>query len=105
MALYDNKHWMLSHIRHSFIFSDETGYSEMVMMDEDLRVPSMKAYPGLDQDDEDEDGDLARSLDVHGGKLIQQISFLFKLHFVMQSWILEHTVAEQTQLKSSKSLI
>jgi hypothetical protein len=38
-----------------------------------LRVPSMKAYPGLDQDDEDEDGDLARSLDVHGGKLIQRI--------------------------------
>lgn len=76
MALYDNKHWLLSHIRHSFIFSDETGYSEMVMMDEDLRVPSMKAYPGLDQDDEDEEGDLARSLDIHGGEPIQQIRLM-----------------------------
>ncbi|XP_065348191.1 target of rapamycin complex 2 subunit MAPKAP1 [Cloeon dipterum] len=65
MALYDNKHWLLSHIRHSFIFSDESGFSEMVMMDEDLRVPSMKAYPDLDQDEEDEDGDAPRSLDVN----------------------------------------
>ena len=25
MALYDNKWWLLSHIRHSFLLSDETG--------------------------------------------------------------------------------
>ena len=26
MAYYDNKHWLLSHIRNSFISSDDTGY-------------------------------------------------------------------------------
>lgn len=25
MALYDNKHWLLSHIRDSFISTDDTG--------------------------------------------------------------------------------
>jgi len=27
MAFYDNKHWLLSHIRNSFISSDDTGAS------------------------------------------------------------------------------
>ena len=31
MALYDNPLWLLSHIRHSFVVSDDTGNSELVM--------------------------------------------------------------------------
>ena len=31
MALYDNPLWILSHIRNSFIVSDDTGNSELVM--------------------------------------------------------------------------
>lgn len=30
MALYDNKWWLLSHIQHSFLLSDDTGNTEMV---------------------------------------------------------------------------
>lgn len=28
MALYDNKYWLLSHIRNSFISTDDTGYKK-----------------------------------------------------------------------------
>ena len=31
MALYDNPLWLLSHIRHSFVVSDDTGNSELDM--------------------------------------------------------------------------
>ena len=31
MALYDNPLWILSHIRNSFVVSDDTGNSELVM--------------------------------------------------------------------------
>nr|CAD7396535.1 unnamed protein product [Timema cristinae] len=36
MAFYDNKHWLLSHIRNSFISSDDTGMCEMVMLGDDI---------------------------------------------------------------------
>ncbi len=35
MALYDNKWWLLSHIQHSFVLSDDTGNSELVMTGRD----------------------------------------------------------------------
>ena len=31
MALYDDKWWLLSHISHSFVLSDDTGNAELVM--------------------------------------------------------------------------
>ncbi|XP_053695431.1 stress-activated map kinase-interacting protein 1 [Sabethes cyaneus] len=36
MATYNNPHWLLSHIRNSFISTDDTGLSETVMMLEDI---------------------------------------------------------------------
>lgn len=85
MATYNNPHWLLCHIRNSFISTDDTGMCEAVMVSEDL--PSQFAqmhtrrpetghngfedtqdfvcYPGLDQSD-DEDGDLlSQSYDIH----------------------------------------
>lgn len=70
MATYNNRHWLLSHIRNSFISTDDTGMSENVMSED---MPSQfvarsrrgatqshdndnyMCYPGLDQSD-DEDG-------------------------------------------------
>ncbi|XP_063972241.1 stress-activated map kinase-interacting protein 1 [Diachasmimorpha longicaudata] len=62
MALYDNKHWLLSHIRDSFISTDDTGMCEMVMLGEDipkqLKTNGEACYPGDEQsDDEDLDGE------------------------------------------------
>lgn len=69
MATYNNRHWLLSHIRNSFISTDDTGMSENVMY-EDLpsqfisrikkksiseSYENYMCYPGLDQSD-DEDG-------------------------------------------------
>ncbi|CRL01041.1 CLUMA_CG014505, isoform A [Clunio marinus] len=36
MATYNNKHWLLSHIRNSFVSTDDTGISELVMNSDDL---------------------------------------------------------------------
>lgn len=65
MATYNNRHWLLSHIRNSFISTDDTGMSENVMSEDmpsqfvaRLRKNSSDnymCYPGLDQSD-DEDG-------------------------------------------------
>eukprot|EP00095_Tigriopus_kingsejongensis_P012344 snap_masked-scaffold198_size266703-processed-gene-0.14 protein:Tk12344 transcript:snap_masked-scaffold198_size266703-processed-gene-0.14-mRNA-1 annotation:"target of rapamycin complex 2 subunit mapkap1-like" len=38
MALYDDKWWLLSHIAHSFVLSDETGSSEQVMTPQDAQA-------------------------------------------------------------------
>ncbi|KAK0180037.1 hypothetical protein PV327_005720 [Microctonus hyperodae] len=60
MALYDNKHWLLSHIRDSFISTDDTGMCEIVMSGEDipkqLKANGARCYPRMeDSDDEDLD--------------------------------------------------
>lgn len=82
MATYNNKHWLLSHIRNSFISTDDTGMCETVMLSEDLpRLLAMKSkmlspapakpgddfccYPGLDQSEEDEEEDLWPSMEIH----------------------------------------
>lgn len=81
MATYNNKHWLLSHIRNSFISTDDTGMCETVMLSEDLprllalkskmRSPAPKpnddfcCYPGLDQSEEDEEEDLWPSMEIH----------------------------------------
>lgn len=36
MATYNNKHWLLSHIRNSYIGTDDTGMCEAVMLSDDL---------------------------------------------------------------------
>lgn len=68
MATYNNKHWLLSHIRNSFISTDDTGMCETVMMSQDLPSAIQErtiysCYPGLDQSD-DEGGMDAGSYDV-----------------------------------------
>ena len=37
MALYDDPIWLLSHINHSFVLSDETGNSELVLNSRDAK--------------------------------------------------------------------
>ncbi|KAJ3664755.1 hypothetical protein Zmor_000301 [Zophobas morio] len=58
MALYDNKYWLLSHIRNSFISTDDTGMCELIMAGEEgVRKhlkQSLDLYPD-DEDSEDED--------------------------------------------------
>ncbi|XP_076232253.1 SAPK-interacting protein 1 [Calliopsis andreniformis] len=69
MAFYDNDHWLLSHIRDSFLSTDNTGQCEMVMLGEDIPKQlksngTLQCYPGMeDSDDEDLDA-LAESYDV-----------------------------------------
>lgn len=36
MATYNNKHWLLSHIRNSYIATDDTGMCESIMLSDDL---------------------------------------------------------------------
>lgn len=92
MATYNNQHWLLSHIRNSFISTDDTGMCEAVMLSEDLpsryiqnhtKLQSFRStseqqevttpntrppeeflyYPGL-QEQEDEDDVLNQSYDI-----------------------------------------
>lgn len=42
MATYNNKHWLLSHVRNSFISTDDTGLCEAIMLTEDM--PSQYAF-------------------------------------------------------------
>ncbi|XP_054273637.1 target of rapamycin complex 2 subunit MAPKAP1 [Macrosteles quadrilineatus] len=70
MATYDNKHWLLSHIRNSFIFSDDTGICEAAMGGENiahqLNVSQYECYPGVDGGDDEEESDvLGQSYDLH----------------------------------------
>ncbi|XP_069697970.1 target of rapamycin complex 2 subunit MAPKAP1 isoform X2 [Periplaneta americana] len=80
MALYDNKHWLLSHIRNSFISSDDTGMCEMVMLGEDIprklsNVTKFDCYPGVDESDEEED-----EMDVMGQSFDIQSDIDFGIH-------------------------
>lgn len=92
--MYNNKHWLLCHIRDSFISTDDTGVSEAVLAGEDMPSAFLKNlqkeldegaaggaeasstgglpvefcfYPGMDQLDED-DLDLPGSYEVSGGE-------------------------------------
>ncbi|RZC35178.1 target of rapamycin complex 2 subunit MAPKAP1 [Asbolus verrucosus] len=60
MALYDNKYWLLSHIRNSFISTDDTGMCELIMAGEEGCRKHLKQSLDLYPDDEDsEDDDLS----------------------------------------------
>lgn len=69
MAFYDNEHWLLSHIRDSFLSTDNTGQCEMVMLGEDipkqLRSNGMlQCYPGMEESDDEDLDALAESYDI-----------------------------------------
>ncbi|XP_058447142.1 stress-activated map kinase-interacting protein 1 [Malaya genurostris] len=95
MATYNNAHWLLSHIRNSFISTDDTGLSETVMMLED--IPAQYAqlhkqalanqsvglgtaksyedfycYPGLDDSDEEEIDSMSQSYEI---QMDQEVGF------------------------------
>ncbi|XP_043275029.1 stress-activated map kinase-interacting protein 1 [Venturia canescens] len=68
MALYDNRHWLLSHIRDSFISTDDTGMCEIVMLGEDipkqLKSNGLKCYPGMEESDDEDLDAMAESYDI-----------------------------------------
>uniref|UniRef100_A0A146KUD3 Target of rapamycin complex 2 subunit MAPKAP1 n=1 Tax=Lygus hesperus TaxID=30085 RepID=A0A146KUD3_LYGHE len=68
MALYDNKHYLLSHIRNSFIASDDSGMCEVVMTCDNVarQIPVGKydCYPNV-LEEEEEDAILAQSFDLN----------------------------------------
>ncbi|XP_023297430.2 stress-activated map kinase-interacting protein 1 isoform X1 [Lucilia cuprina] len=46
MATYSNPHWLLCHIRNSFISTDDTGMCETVMVSDDLPKHYLRKYQG-----------------------------------------------------------
>lgn len=99
MATYNNKHWLLSNIRNSFISTDDTGMCETLMLTEDMpsqyailckthnantsdsnvilsssskSLESYLFYPGLEQSDEDDLDPTAQSYDI---QMDQDIGF------------------------------
>ena len=74
MALYDNRHWLLSHIRNSFISSDETGMWEAIIINEKPKDYNLftkgDMYPHIEESDDDEEdrGDeLCNSFEIQSG--------------------------------------
>lgn len=87
MATYNNKHWLLSHIRNSFISTDDTGMCETIMLSDDLPSKCLESnnitrkkkssqilnngetdeydwYPGLDQSDDEDLDQLSHSYNI-----------------------------------------
>ena len=69
MAFYDSKHWLLSHVRNSFVSSDDTGMCEMVMQGENLSkklvsTTKFDCYPGEDDCEEDDMDAMGQSFDI-----------------------------------------
>ncbi|XP_017133194.1 stress-activated map kinase-interacting protein 1 [Drosophila elegans] len=44
MATYSNQHWLLSHIRNSFISTDDSGMCETVMLSDDMPKHYLRKY-------------------------------------------------------------
>ncbi|KAL0267163.1 UNVERIFIED_CONTAM: hypothetical protein PYX00_009511 [Menopon gallinae] len=68
MAFFDNRHWLLSHIRNSFISSDGTGMCEAVIADDipknsDL-FSEIEMYPRAEESEEEEE-EVYNSFDNH----------------------------------------
>ncbi|XP_063226054.1 stress-activated map kinase-interacting protein 1 isoform X2 [Bacillus rossius redtenbacheri] len=71
MALYDNRHWLLSHMSNSFISSDDTGICEMVILGEEIprkfeNQSKLDFYPGVDDSGDEDDAfdSLGQSFDI-----------------------------------------
>ncbi|KAG4073572.1 hypothetical protein HA402_000796 [Bradysia odoriphaga] len=113
MATYNNKHWLLSHIRNSFISTDDTGMCETVMLSEDIpRLLAMKSkmhspipkpndefccYPGLDQSEEDEEEDLWPSMEIH---MDSGISYFHRSNTVQKLEKLNLARKKQSKIKT-----
>lgn len=73
MALYDNRHWLLSHIRNSFISSDETGMWEAIIINEMPKDSNLFSksdmFPHIEEsdDDGDEADELCNSFEIQSG--------------------------------------
>nr|CAD7411107.1 unnamed protein product [Timema poppensis] len=87
MAFYDNKHWLLSHIRNSFISSDDTGMCEMVMLGDDIPRkldPQSKfdCYPGVEESDEEDDelDAIGHSFDIQSALVRMCVDMEFGAH-------------------------
>ena len=57
MALYDDKRFILSLIRHSFIYCDDSSVSDQVMFNEHSRYPTESLYHHPFDYDSDEEYD------------------------------------------------
>ncbi|XP_011159983.2 target of rapamycin complex 2 subunit MAPKAP1 [Solenopsis invicta] len=69
MALYDNQHWLLSHIRDSFLATDDTGMCDMVILGEDIpkqlkKNGTLQCYPGMEESDDEDLDAMAESYDI-----------------------------------------
>lgn len=69
MAFYDNEHWLLSHIKDSFLSTDNTGQCEIVMLGEDIPKQlksngTLQCYPGMEESDDEDLDALAESYDI-----------------------------------------
>lgn len=73
MALFDNRHWLLSHIKNSFISSDETGMYEAIIINEmskDTHLFSKEEmFPNVQETDDeiDEVDELCNSFEIQSG--------------------------------------
>ncbi|XP_065166756.1 stress-activated map kinase-interacting protein 1 [Atheta coriaria] len=67
MAFYNDKHWLLSHIRNSFISTDDTGMCEIVMEGQNLPknlVDQLNIYPDSEDSQDDEDFNQNDSIEI-----------------------------------------
>ncbi|XP_050303512.1 stress-activated map kinase-interacting protein 1 [Anthonomus grandis grandis] len=68
MALYDNKYWLMSHIRNSFIATDATGMCEVVMVGEGKHLQEnifmKESFRDSEQSGEEDDDEDAGSYDL-----------------------------------------
>lgn len=69
MALYDNQHWLLSHIRDSFLATDDTGMCDMVILGEDIpkqlkKNGTLQCYPGMEESDDEDLDVMGESYDI-----------------------------------------
>lgn len=85
MAFYDDKRFILSHIRHSFITCDDTGMCETVMLNENVnRYPNESLYHHPFDYDSDYD-DVFETTSIESGEEFKfdekDIKFLKGLYF------------------------
>ncbi|KAG5675063.1 hypothetical protein PVAND_005000 [Polypedilum vanderplanki] len=122
MATFNNKHWLLCHIRNSFISTDDTGISELVMSSDNLAknlansyanastsgsssMPtndeiSFYVYPDLiNNNDEDEEDLLSNSFDIN---FTQEFAFRFRTNTAAKLEKISEMKKKQSQIKVVK---
>ena len=83
MALHDNPLWILSHIQNSFVVSDNTANSQLILTnDHKPHLAEIAKKSGLDlrhekclnpfgEDSEDSDNELSRSVEIRAGNRLR----------------------------------